>query len=198
MPYARHGVWIKRPKNRPKQKIMSRKRSRYSLINRALLLSGAQIRALQERFEREREQWESQRPALERAATRAGKVLEMIREVEAIESPDFAPIILSQTLSYRFKRVPTVPKLERPTCGARTRSGKPCCARVATRPNGTLARRCRLHGGLSTGPKTKTGRDAIGAANRARSKGKCPPLTQKTPYSEATRASGIGRTSNGF
>ncbi len=148
---------------------MSRKRSRYSLINRAFLLSGAEIRALQERFEREREQWESQRPAMERAAARAGKALETICEVEAIEPPDFAPIILSQTLSYRFVRLNTVPKSERPECGARCRSGKPCRARVCVRPDGKgVAKRCRLHGGLSTGPKSQAGREAIAAANRKR------------------------------
>lgn len=52
------------------------------------------------------------------------------------------------------------PKGERPLCGARTRSGQPCRARAVwnrdlNRPaNG----RCRMHGGLSTGPKTSQGR----------------------------------------
>ena len=45
-------------------------------------------------------------------------------------------------------------------CGAKTRSGMPC-------EKFPLAskRRCRLHGGLSTGPKTEAGRAAIGAAH---------------------------------
>ena len=38
-------------------------------------------------------------------------------------------------------------------CGARTRSGTPCKIR-AIYNNG----RCKLHGGLSTGPKTKAGK----------------------------------------
>jgi len=50
--------------------------------------------------------------------------------------------------------------LTNPHCGAKTRSGKPC-------EKFPLAskRRCRLHGGLSTGPKTVEGRGRIAAAN---------------------------------
>lgn len=147
---------------------MSRKRSRYSLINRALLLSGAELRALQERFERERLQFEAQRPALERAAARAGKWLQMRSEVESVNPPNFAPIILSQTLSYSFERLPTEPKSERAKCGARTRSGTPCAATVCLRPDGSAARRCKLHGGRSTGPKSEAGRAAIAESNRRR------------------------------
>jgi len=52
-----------------------------------------------------------------------------------------------------------LPKHRRPSCGAYCRStGKPCQARVCVRPDGTLARRCRLHGGLSTGPRTVEGK----------------------------------------
>ena len=45
-------------------------------------------------------------------------------------------------------------------CGAKTRSGVPCAKFAIERK-----RRCRLHGGLSTGPKTVEGRAAISAAN---------------------------------
>lgn len=41
------------------------------------------------------------------------------------------------------------------TCGARTRAGTPCKRRDLY-ANG----RCRLHGGLSTGPKSEAGREA--------------------------------------
>lgn len=48
-------------------------------------------------------------------------------------------------------------------CGARTRKGTPCrCARVPGR------KRCRLHGGLSTGAKTSQGRERIAEAQRQR------------------------------
>lgn len=53
-------------------------------------------------------------------------------------------------------------------CGARCRSGKSCEMRVHRRPNGTLAARCRLHGGASTGPKTEAGSAAIAESNRKR------------------------------
>ena len=45
-------------------------------------------------------------------------------------------------------------------CGAKTRSGAPC-AKFPVEGK----RRCGLHGGLSTGPKTPAGRAAISAAN---------------------------------
>jgi hypothetical protein len=61
-------------------------------------------------------------------------------------------------------------KRERPRCGGRCRDGSPCEAppvwdRPLDRPvNG----RCRMHGGLSTGPKTEEGRRRIAESNRAR------------------------------
>ena len=49
--------------------------------------------------------------------------------------------------------------LERSRCDARTRSGMPC-AKYPIKGK----RRCRLHGGLSTGPKTAAGKARIAAA----------------------------------
>ncbi|WP_318527335.1 HGGxSTG domain-containing protein [Ruegeria aquimaris] len=43
-----------------------------------------------------------------------------------------------------------LPKSQRPVCGAKTRAGGQCQARAVPGK-----RRCRLHGGLSTGPKGK-------------------------------------------
>ncbi|MFV7784205.1 HGGxSTG domain-containing protein [Shewanella marisflavi] len=45
-----------------------------------------------------------------------------------------------------------------PKCGAKTRSGKPC-QRYGNKTNG----RCKLHGGRSTGPKTKQGKLTVRA-----------------------------------
>ena len=45
-------------------------------------------------------------------------------------------------------------------CGAKTRKGT-ACQRPANKKNG----RCRLHGGASTGPRTKEGRARIAEAN---------------------------------
>jgi len=62
-------------------------------------------------------------------------------------------------------------KRERPRCGARCRVGSSCNAppvwdrRLDRQVNG----RCRMHGGLSTGPKTEEGRRRIAESNRARS-----------------------------
>ena len=49
-------------------------------------------------------------------------------------------------------------------CGARTRKGRPC----RMKPAGLRNDRCRLHGGLSTGPKTPEGRARIAEAQRRR------------------------------
>lgn len=49
------------------------------------------------------------------------------------------------------------------TCGARTRKGTPC--KIRPMP---WSQRCRLHGGLSTGPKTPEGRARIAEAQRKR------------------------------
>jgi hypothetical protein len=52
---------------------------------------------------------------------------------------------------------------ERPRCGARTRKGLPCLVKVEP-----AKRRCRFHGGLSTGPRTAEGKARIAAAQRRR------------------------------
>ena len=56
-----------------------------------------------------------------------------------------------------------LPEDQRPECGARTRSGAPCRERVVP---GKC--RCRAHGGLSTGPKTRTGIEIIRQAQHNR------------------------------
>jgi hypothetical protein len=54
-------------------------------------------------------------------------------------------------------------RTDRSRCGAKTRAGGPCLMRVV--PGKA---RCRLHGGLSTGPITDAGREAIRESNRRR------------------------------
>ena len=51
------------------------------------------------------------------------------------------------------------PKRLRPRCGAKTRSGRPCQARAVWDKQHNRPRngRCRMHGGLSTGPRTPEG-----------------------------------------
>lgn len=67
--------------------------------------------------------------------------------------------------SFRLWRVS---KKERPLCGAKCRDGHACRSRVVVRPDGSFAKRCRLHGGKSTGPKTPAGRARIAESNRRR------------------------------
>ncbi len=59
-----------------------------------------------------------------------------------------------------------------PRCGARTktRGGRPCRASPVLDPywGETRNGRCKLHGGLSTGPRTAEGRMRIAEAQRKR------------------------------
>lgn len=56
--------------------------------------------------------------------------------------------------SHKLPRCPPFPdELRDMTCGARTRAGTPCKRRDLYRSG-----RCKLHGGLSTGPKTPEGK----------------------------------------
>lgn len=65
---------------------------------------------------------------------------------------------------------PRTPRSKRGKCGAKTRKGTPCQAPPVWNKKTDKARngRCKLHGGLSTGPKTETGREAIRISNRKR------------------------------
>ena len=65
-------------------------------------------------------------------------------------------IVMLMTREPRREAVP--PKKLRDRCGAKCRDGHACRAPVFKRPDGTLARRCRMHGGASTGPKTEEGK----------------------------------------
>lgn len=51
----------------------------------------------------------------------------------------------------------------RVTCGAKTRKGTPC--RCKSEPG---KKRCKFHGGMSTGPKTEEGKERIREAQRKR------------------------------
>ena len=51
----------------------------------------------------------------------------------------------------------------RDLCGAKTRKGQPCAMKPVPGK-----RRCKFHGGFSTGPKTKEGRERIAKAQRRR------------------------------
>jgi len=65
-------------------------------------------------------------------------------------------------------------------CGARKRDGAPCEARAVADPETGRSRngRCRLHGGLSTGPRTAEGRMRIRQAQLERWHGRRRRLMQ--------------------
>lgn len=53
-------------------------------------------------------------------------------------------------------------------CGAKTRAGGHCQAKPYRAPGEAMVRngRCRMHGGLSTGPRTAVGRERCGETGR--------------------------------
>ena len=54
--------------------------------------------------------------------------------------------------------------MKAPRCGAKTRQGNPCRRAAERNPWTNKLSRCRLHGGLSSGPKTPQGKARIAAA----------------------------------
>lgn len=71
-----------------------------------------------------------------------------------------------------YCRNPNTPRSQRGVCQARTRKGTPCQAPPVWNKARDKARngRCKLHGGLSTGPRTQEGKEAIRESNRKRKK----------------------------
>jgi hypothetical protein len=65
---------------------------------------------------------------------------------------------------------PNKPRKNRGTCNARTRKGTLCKAPPVWNKISDTSKnkRCKLHGGMSTGPRTQEGRNAIRASNRRR------------------------------
>ena len=70
----------------------------------------------------------------------------------------------SKTL-FEARKIKGIPRAERPRCGARTRAGDACRAQALLNKAGQPSR-CRMHGGLSTGPRSEKGK----ATNRRRAK----------------------------
>jgi transcriptional regulator with XRE-family HTH domain len=71
--------------------------------------------------------------------------------------------LLTLALTFLPRRLAYRVAAFRVTCGAKTRKGTPC--RAKSEPG---RRRCRFHGGLSTGPKTAEGRARIAEAQHKR------------------------------
>lgn len=88
-----------------------------------------------------------------------------------VEAGDFDGARRLMNRKMRDFRVPArPPKSRRPRCGAMTRKGTPCQAPAVWLPGEPAPRngRCRIHGGLSTGPKTSEGKARIAESNRRR------------------------------
>jgi len=81
----------------------------------------------------------------------------LVRECRERRTPQWAIGIAGEP-----KRIGWHPaKRDRPKCGARTRKGAPCKA-----PSVAGGKRCRIHGGASTGPRTAEGlKRSLAAAN---------------------------------
>jgi hypothetical protein len=83
-----------------------------------------------------------------------------------------------------------LPRRERPRCGARCRDGHPCQAPVVwnAEANAPVNGRCKVHGGLSTGPKTPEGRQHIGEATRQRAQARRAAQAQAAAQARALAA----------
>jgi hypothetical protein len=92
-----------------------------------------------------------------------------------------------------FSRRPTQPKSGRPRCGAKRRDGGRCEAPAVwdeQRNRPLHGGRCRLHGGLSTGPRSAAGRAAIAVSNRRRAAARVPAEPAE-PGGQRARGGGI-------
>jgi hypothetical protein len=67
------------------------------------------------------------------------------------------------------------------TCGAKTRAGTPCKRRDLYRSG-----RCKLHGGLSTGPRTAKGKRRSARNGKRTAKGK--------PHERVKKANDLGKS----
>lgn len=85
-----------------------------------------------------------------------------------------AEVYINQNVDTQFllgyQKPPRLRRKERGVCGSKTRRGTACQAPPVWNKSTDKARngRCKLHGGLSTGPKTEPGREAIRVSNRNR------------------------------
>jgi hypothetical protein len=105
------------------------------------------------------------------------------------EYPDILDVLRAMGVSERelrrLRRKRLGRRRDRPRCGARRRDGDQCQAHaVRDRNTGRVLHngRCRLHGGLSTGPRTAAGKAAIAEANRRRA------LARRARMAPSTRA----------
>lgn len=95
-----------------------------------------------------------------------------------------ACVYMDKNFNFRISTWADEPKMQRKNrgiCGAMTRKGTFCQAppvwdKIADKAKN---RRCKLHGGLSTGARSEAGREAIRTSNRRRSRQE-PVISEST------------------
>ena len=81
------------------------------------------------------------------------------RRLETLAWEPVAPIVQEGGQPRRGRKKPPRKPPIRERCGAYARStGEPCRAHLCRRPDGSIGKRCKNHGGLSTGPRTPEGK----------------------------------------
>lgn len=82
---------------------------------------------------------------------------------ELLESQDFKGLVRLGIKAMEYKlKINRKERKNRPFCGAKTRKGTPCQAKVYWPHEWDApAKRCRMHGGLSTGPTTAEGMERL-------------------------------------
>ena len=136
-------------------------------LSRKALAKAAGIDPYTVRYWEKKPHWEKQGWAMERmlmvlgmghsrTGTRAQGVGSNPRLMEV------GKVVEMKMAAWREKQAVAASK-GRVRCGAKTRKGHPC--RAKSIPG---KRRCKFHGGMSTGPKTQEGKDRISAIQRAR------------------------------
>jgi len=84
--------------------------------------------------------------------------------------PVLQEVEIARGMLRRLRAPGGTPKQARPRCQARCRDGHPCQARAVWDADRDAPRngRCRVHGGVSTGPTSLAGRQRIRASNTRR------------------------------
>jgi hypothetical protein len=113
----------------------------------------------------------------------AGVNLHQLPRQQQFEAARTVARLMTQPSGYTPKRL-------RPRCGARCRNGGRCKAPVVWDQDYNSQRngRCRIHGGLSTGPRTPEGRRRIGMANRQRAQARRLAKAQAAAQASALAA----------
>lgn len=110
------------------------------------------------------------KPELDQLKEQQAKIGDLLRRGDH----EGAQLAIKRFQRYLKKNLPThparPPKSDRPRCGAMTRKGTSCKMAAVWLPGDTQPRngRCRIHGGLSTGPNTAAGKAAVAENNKRR------------------------------